>query len=234
MPNVRISYLTAKAGQEDVLESCLRSNVEEISQHPGSDGTELLRDDNNVCRFAFIERWSSQASYERFSKIFSKKDMTELLNALEGPWQGGSFEQLKEGFSRQSADVQKGNRQLALDFIAAIQNGDMPDDLLTPDMTSWMTAAGTVNKSTYQNMIKMLSKVCARPLTFTIKSLTAEDDRIVIEAVSDGKLINGEGYRNTYVFVIRVQDGRIAAVSEHYDAALAKEKFAPLMKEMMS
>ena len=51
------------------------------------------------------------------------------------------------------------------------------------------------------------------------------------EAESEGLLINGETYRNTYVFVFRIRDGRIASVAEHYNALIAREKLVPLMKE---
>jgi hypothetical protein len=39
--------------------------------------------------------------------------------------------------------------------------------------------------------------MCARPLRFAIQSLTADEDRVVAEAESEGTLVNGEEYRNS-------------------------------------
>jgi ketosteroid isomerase-like protein len=73
--------------------------------------------------------------------------------------------------------------------------------------------------------------MCATPLVFTINALTAEEDRVVAEAVSHCTLVNGESYGNTYVFVFRIRDGKIASVAEHYNAITARDKLVPLMAE---
>lgn len=50
-----------------------------------------------------------------------------------------------------------------------------------------------------------------------------------MEATSVGTLINGEDYRQTYVFILRIRDGKIASIAEHYNAVIAGEKLSPLM-----
>jgi ketosteroid isomerase-like protein len=87
-----------------------------------------------------------------------------------------------------------------------------------------------MDKASYQRLVRLLAAMCAGPLSFTIHSLTADEDRVVAEAQSEGVLINGETYRNTYVFVFRIRDGRPASVAEHYNALIAQEKLVPLMK----
>lgn len=120
--------------------------------------------------------------------------------------------------------------QIARDYCTAVTNGDLPDDMLTADMTAWITTGGTVmDKAGYQHAIKLLAEMLAEPLVFTIQSLTADEDRVVVEATSEGTLVNGELYQQTYIFVIRICDGRIASVAEHYNALIAKEKLVPLM-----
>jgi ketosteroid isomerase-like protein len=126
------------------------------------------------------------------------------------------------------------NRQLARAFFVALANGELPDDMLTPDMTGWLTTQGTISKAAYQQVVRLLDKMCARPLTYTLHSLTAEEDRVVVEAESEGELINGESYRNTYVYVMRFRDGKLASVAEHYNALIAQQKLLPLMKELMA
>jgi ketosteroid isomerase-like protein len=114
-------------------------------------------------------------------------------------------------------------------YIDAVVAGDLPDELLTDDMTAWLTTQGTIGKQAYQDAIRWLRSVMREPLRFTIDAVTAEGDRAVAEARSEGVLINGEPYAQTYVFVLRIRDGRIAAIAEHYNALIAQEKLLPLM-----
>jgi uncharacterized protein len=122
------------------------------------------------------------------------------------------------------------NCELARAYFTAVSNGDLPDSLLTSDMTAWLTTGGTIDKSAYQHLVKLLAAMCDGPLRFTIRSLTAEEDRVVAEAESRGKLVDGSEYSNTYVFVFRIRDGRFAAIAEHYNALVAQEKLVPLME----
>jgi ketosteroid isomerase-like protein len=124
------------------------------------------------------------------------------------------------------------NKELARAYFAAVTAGELPDALLTPDMAAWTTTQGPMDKATYQGLIRLLARMCARPLAFTIDSLTAEEDRVVAEARSEGLLVNGEAYGNTYIFVFRVRDGRLAAIAEHYNALVVEQKLLPVMKSL--
>lgn len=124
------------------------------------------------------------------------------------------------------------SHQIVHAFFAAVTAGELPDSLLTPDMKGWITTQGSMDKAAYQRVIRLLAQMTARPLEFTIDSITAQDDRIVAEVHSQGTLINGEDYANTYVFVFRIRDGKIASVAEHYNALIAQEKLVPLMVEL--
>jgi ketosteroid isomerase-like protein len=101
------------------------------------------------------------------------------------------------------------NHQIARAYFDAVRNGSLPDALLTSDMFTWTTLSGAIDKAGYQNMVKMLGEMCAQSPSFTVKSLTAEEDRVVAEVDSEATLLNGEEYRNTYIFVFRIHDGRI-------------------------
>ncbi len=126
----------------------------------------------------------------------------------------------------------KTNHDLARAYFAAVTAGELPDDLLTDDMTAWITTGGQMDKAAYQDVIRLLARMCKTPIRFTIDAITAEDDRVVAEARSTATLINGEPYANTYVFCMRVRDGRIAHIAEHYNALVTEEKLIPLMTEM--
>ena len=122
--------------------------------------------------------------------------------------------------------------RLARAYIDAVRQGSLPDELLTDDMTGWITTGGTVSKAAYQGMVRQLEHMVAEPIELEIDSLTAEGDRVVIEAHSRAKLINGETYANTYIYVLRIRGGLIASVAEHYNALEARDKLVPLMKAM--
>ena len=119
--------------------------------------------------------------------------------------------------------------RLALAYFAAVEAGELPDSLLTADMTAWTTTQGTMGKGEYQHAIRLLAQLCSRPITFTVDAITAEDDRVVAEARSQAVLIDGSGYANTYVFALRIRDGRIAHIAEHFNALIVQEKLLPLM-----
>jgi ketosteroid isomerase-like protein len=128
--------------------------------------------------------------------------------------------------------VTDANKQLARAYFAAVTAGELPDDLLTPDMSAWTTTQGPLDKAAYQGLVKLLARMCARPLAFTIDSLTAEEDRVVAEARSEGVLVDGQAYANTYIFVFRIRDGRIAAIAEHFNALVVQEKLIPVMQSL--
>ncbi|MFM5908406.1 MAG: nuclear transport factor 2 family protein [Novosphingobium sp.] len=129
-------------------------------------------------------------------------------------------------------DVSESHR-IARAYIAAVTAGDLPDDLLTDDMTAWLTTEGPVSKARYQQAIHLLRAMLAEPIRFTVDAITAEQDRAVIEARSTGKLIDGNDYAQTYVFALRLRDGRIAHIAEHYNALVTREKLLPLMAGLL-
>jgi hypothetical protein len=113
-------------------------------------------------------------------------------------------------------------------YLAAVEAGDLPDSMLTDDMTAWLTTQGPISKAAYQGAIRLFARMAQTPIQFTVDAMTAQADRVVIEAHSQATLINGEAYGNTYVFSIRVRDGRIAWIAEHFNALIAQEKLLPL------
>lgn len=127
------------------------------------------------------------------------------------------------------------NHQLARDFIAALSAGDVPDELLTPDMTLWTISSGTSSdKARFQAAIKMLASITDDAIVYDIVSLTAEGDRVVAEVKSRGTLINGETFENNHVFLLRVRDGKIAEVAEYMNPIVVREKIAPLLQQAMA
>ena len=126
------------------------------------------------------------------------------------------------------------NHELARKFFAALSSGNIPDDLLTADMTVWTTTSGTSTKVRYQAGIRILASIFSGGISYTVDSLTAEHDRVAAEVQGRGTLINGETYHNVYVYILRIRDGRIASVAEHFNPDPIRERIGPLMQAAMS
>jgi uncharacterized protein len=120
-------------------------------------------------------------------------------------------------------------------FFDALNAGDLPDALLTDDMTAWTTSAGVDwPRAQYQGGVRLLHSLFAGDLAYTIDSLTAEGDRVVAQARGAGTLVNGDTFANRYVFVFTVQDGRIARVEEHFDPRVVERQLVPLIQARMA
>jgi ketosteroid isomerase-like protein len=55
-------------------------------------------------------------------------------------------------------------------------------------------------------------------------AIIAEDDRVVVLARGEVKTVRGEDYNNSYCFVLRMRDGKIAELREYMDTALAEAR----------
>lgn len=120
-------------------------------------------------------------------------------------------------------------------YFEALSSGSLPDELFTDDMTAWTTSSGVAApKARYQGGVKLLQSLFPEGLAYEIDSITAEDDRVAVEARSHGVLATGEAFDNTYVFVFRIRDGRIASVAEHFNPIPVREKLGPLIQAAMA
>lgn len=127
------------------------------------------------------------------------------------------------------------NHPIAHAFLAALSRGGLPDDLLTDDMQAWtVTSQAWSEKARYQGGVRLLATIFNGGLDYRADSVTAEDDRIAIEAQARGTLTNGEAFHNVYVFILRVRDGRIASVREFFDPAPMREQLGPLLQAAMA
>ena len=118
------------------------------------------------------------------------------------------------------------NKQLASQFFALINAKDQGGYLgLIDDEALWwiagnpeeMPAAGTLNKDQAGLMIAQINSNLAEGLRLTVKTLTAEEDRVSVEIESHGELRNGRIYNQQYHFLLRFRDRKIISVREYLD-----------------
>lgn len=126
------------------------------------------------------------------------------------------------------------HHELVRNFFTALARGDLPDSLLTEDMTAWTLTSGDTDKARFQGGAALLASIFNGTLEYRIDALTAEDDRVIAECRSSGTLSSGERFSNVHVFSFRVRDGRIAAVAEYMDPVVVNEKIVPLIQAAIS
>jgi ketosteroid isomerase-like protein len=118
------------------------------------------------------------------------------------------------------------NKRIVLEFCSRFTRGDVPGlmSLMTEDAT-WRVpgkpgttpVVGVRSRTQIERMFQFMMNALTDGLQMTIKTLTAEDDRVAAEAESHGVLKNGRVYENVYHLLFTLRDGKIREVHEYYD-----------------
>ena len=116
------------------------------------------------------------------------------------------------------------NKQIALSWLEALVSGDAEAAVGLIDAENFryflpgtMPASGWWAKEGFLASAQMFAGVLAGPVTMRFGEITAEGDRVWVEAESDGPLVGGGRYTNTYVMAIWVRDGKITRLNEFSD-----------------
>jgi hypothetical protein len=121
------------------------------------------------------------------------------------------------------------NKRLAREFIAAICRGDVKaiHEAFAEDGVCWtigsMPISGRFTKDQVEAAAHRVLDLFPDGLEIKIKRMTAEDDRVAIEAESHGRHANGRLYHNVYHFLMRARDGRIVEWNEYLDTMHAND-----------
>ena len=126
------------------------------------------------------------------------------------------------------------NKQMAMDLLraSAVHDGERFSELMHPDATYW--TLGKPHLFAYCGE-KTRDEICAymsTPSIFpggvevTFGDITAEGDRVAIEAETRGTLPDGRVYTNMYHYLMTFRDGKIVRVKEYLDTQSAAEFFS--------
>lgn len=119
--------------------------------------------------------------------------------------------------------MSEANKKVVLDFFEKFSTGDMEATLaMMADSATWWVAgsfplSGTRDKKQFRELLGGIAEACTGPIKITPKGVTAEGDRVAVEAESYVKLKNGRVYNNQYHFLIEVRGGKIERVREYLD-----------------
>ena len=121
------------------------------------------------------------------------------------------------------------NKRLAREFIDALSRADTDWvlDHYADDMEMWTAGSlpfsGVHTKDEIRPLMDGILGAFPDGLEFRVKTLTAEEDRVAIEAESRGVHASGKPYHNEYHFLMRVRDGKIVEFKEYLDTLHANE-----------
>lgn len=124
------------------------------------------------------------------------------------------------------------NKKLVLGFFENFSAGRTAEALgQLSDTATWtvmgrpegFALAGTKTKAEFTQLLQGIGAAMPKGLRLTPKALTAEGDRVAVEAESYGEHANGKVYNNLYHFLLEVREGKIQAVREYLDTIHAKD-----------
>ena len=121
------------------------------------------------------------------------------------------------------------NKALARRFVEAISRADVHAIVAAyaPDGTCWTSGTLPISGTFGVDQVAAASRgvltVFPEGLRFTIHALTAEGERVAIEAESYGKHVSGKIYNNRYHFLLRARAGKIVEWREYMDTMHAND-----------
>lgn len=145
-----------------------------------------------------------------------------------------------DGGTSERGSLESRNKQLAIEFMAAISRGDghAVRDFYTPDgkvvSLGSLPFSGTYTRDELVPVMAGIFQVFPQGLELRILDMTAEGNRVAIEAESYGKTVTGAIYNNHYHFLLIAENGKVKLFKEYmdtkhaYDVLIAPfEKAAP-------
>jgi ketosteroid isomerase-like protein len=124
------------------------------------------------------------------------------------------------------------NKAIVLRFFdkLAAKDIDAVLGLLSDSFTFWVAGkpesfalAGSTDKSQYAQMLRNFFPVFPKGFRLTPTGVTAEGDRVAVEAEWYGQTVTGKVYHNLYHLLFEVRDGKIQTGREYHDTLHAKE-----------
>lgn len=115
------------------------------------------------------------------------------------------------------------NKELVRRFWTAFSTLRMQDayDMLAEDATWWiageLSISGTYSKAQFVELSSGILTEFPQGIVVTPKILTAEEDRVAMEAESLGTRVNGRVYNNHYHIQHVIRGGKLLAVREYLD-----------------
>ena len=118
------------------------------------------------------------------------------------------------------------NKTITKEFFEALSNGSNKYlDFYTDESIIWTAGnnaiGGTRTKKEVISFAQNILSAFPTGITFNIKGMTAEEERVAVEINGEAIHASGETYNNQYHFLLRIKDGKILELKEYMDTQLA-------------
>ncbi len=115
------------------------------------------------------------------------------------------------------------NRATALKMVATLGAGSPDPSLLTEDAIWWAPGRGEYDNQTFLKIAGSFAGMFKAPSKITVFGVTAEGDRVAVEAEGHAELTNGKVYRNRYHYLFLFRDGKIREARLYNDTKHAAD-----------
>jgi ketosteroid isomerase-like protein len=119
--------------------------------------------------------------------------------------------------------VEELNKQRVRDFFAILNRGDVPALVAAYAADAHLETmghtliSGRFTRAQIAAAAGQIYQVFPQGLSFAIDALTAEGERVAVEAHSCGRHVSGALYRNQYHFLFVFRDGQLTLLREYMD-----------------
>ncbi|HTT42435.1 MAG TPA: nuclear transport factor 2 family protein [Steroidobacteraceae bacterium] len=115
------------------------------------------------------------------------------------------------------------NKQLVREFFAILNRGDVPALVAAYAPDGYLETmghtliSGRFSRAQIAAAAGQIYQVFPQGLRFGIDALTAEGERVAVEAHSQGRHVSGALYSNRYHFLFVFRDGLLTLLREYMD-----------------
>lgn len=115
------------------------------------------------------------------------------------------------------------NKQLVESFFEKMNAGDVDGfvGMYHQDGRLWTSGqtliSGEYSRAQIEAAASGIYEAFPNGIVFTIHGITADGDRVAVEASSKGEHISGQLYENLYHFLFEFKDGKVLKLKEYMD-----------------
>ena len=120
------------------------------------------------------------------------------------------------------------NKENCRRFLVDAGLGKHDFSLLADDFTSWTALGGEQPRSAMEAAPARMDKIFKGPIIMHVDGMIGEGNRVAMEAHSEGDLVDGKLYRNTYHFLFEFNDAGTEATSRSYYTVFQQVDDEPL------
>ena len=118
------------------------------------------------------------------------------------------------------------NKQTVLTFIQGMSKDPAVWDSMAENAEWWIQGKGTISKAEIRAIAQGGIGGMVTSAQMFIDHVTAEDNRVAVEAHSEIAMTDGRLFENTYHFLFVLDDeGKIVSGREHFDTGYARDFF---------